>query len=203
LAISAQISNVFSGIIINMERPFKVGDWIKIGSLDEGMVTDVTWRTIRVLTRDGYTISMPNGRASDSEIHNFTSEDNRRITFYVHLSNQHDPDYLRPILDKAIRLADGVLSTPVGRSRYDGVENIFGQWVAKYHIQFFVDDYADKDNISERVWNSIWNGLSAENISLSLVGRRGADELREEVRTEDGRLGDDDTVLDEIIEGIT
>ena len=70
-------------------------------------------------------------------------------------------------------------------------------------IQFFVDDYSDKENISERVWNRIWSGLTENGISLSLVGRRGADEMSEEGRAEDDRTRDDDSVLDEIIEGVT
>jgi potassium efflux system protein len=54
LAIQANLSNIFSGVAINLERPFRVGDWVKIGSYDEGIVIDVNWRTTRLKTRNGY-----------------------------------------------------------------------------------------------------------------------------------------------------
>ncbi|MCI5132612.1 MAG: hypothetical protein D3904_14135, partial [Candidatus Electrothrix sp. EH2] len=44
LAIQMNISNIFSGIAISIERPFRIGDWVKIGD-QEGKVVDMTWRT--------------------------------------------------------------------------------------------------------------------------------------------------------------
>jgi branched-chain amino acid transport system substrate-binding protein len=70
LAIQVNISNVFSGIAINIERPFRVGDWVKIGNLEEGRVVDVTWRTTRLSTRAGIVLSVPNSVASEASIHN-------------------------------------------------------------------------------------------------------------------------------------
>ncbi|HNM06173.1 MAG TPA: ABC transporter substrate-binding protein, partial [Leptospiraceae bacterium] len=68
LAIQVNIANVFSGIAINMERPFRVGDWIKIGTMDEGRVVDITWRTTRIRLRNQVMVSVPNSMASEAAI---------------------------------------------------------------------------------------------------------------------------------------
>ncbi|OQW95276.1 MAG: hypothetical protein BWK79_03015, partial [Beggiatoa sp. IS2] len=68
LAIQINISNIFSGIAINIEHPFRVGDWVTIGKFEEGRVLDVTWRTTRIMTRMGCVLSIPNSVASESII---------------------------------------------------------------------------------------------------------------------------------------
>ncbi|MCP4686562.1 MAG: ABC transporter substrate-binding protein, partial [Desulfobacterales bacterium] len=76
LAIQINITNIFSGIAINLERPFRVGDWVKIGS-DTGRVTDITWRTTRVHTIMDNIISVPNSIASEAVVVNYNYPDDK------------------------------------------------------------------------------------------------------------------------------
>ena len=53
LAVQMNISNLFAGLAIHFERPFRVGDWILVtpprgSAIAEGQVIDMTWRTTRV-----------------------------------------------------------------------------------------------------------------------------------------------------------
>ncbi len=43
------ISNIFSGIALNVERPFRIGDWIEVGD-NKGKVVNMTWRSTRIET---------------------------------------------------------------------------------------------------------------------------------------------------------
>ena len=52
LAIQMNISNIFSGVAMAMEQPFKPGDWVKVSNYDEGEVIDISWRTTKILTED-------------------------------------------------------------------------------------------------------------------------------------------------------
>lgn len=62
LGFSAQstLGEMFARIAISISRPFKVGDWIKIGDKDEGQVIDQTWRHVQIRTRDRCTLNVPN-----------------------------------------------------------------------------------------------------------------------------------------------
>ena len=71
LAIQANIANVFSGIMLNLERPFKVGDILKIktGATSKwAEVIDISWRTTKVKDATKHIISIPNAVMSESVI---------------------------------------------------------------------------------------------------------------------------------------
>nr|VFK25128.1 MAG: Mechanosensitive ion channel [Candidatus Kentron sp. LFY] len=64
LAIQTNLSNIFSGIAVNLERPFRIGDWVKLADFDEGKVVNVTWRSVRIRTPNNHIISIPNSTAA-------------------------------------------------------------------------------------------------------------------------------------------
>lgn len=164
LAVQANIANIFSGIVLNMERPFTVGDWVRIGSLDEGRVIDITWRTTRVKTRNGYVISVPNSKVSEAEIHNYDSFDVVRIELEFTLDASVPVDIAAPVMEKALFGTPNVLETPEGEIRFKGVRNNYGVWVADYELQFWIDNYGRREEISEKVLANVWAALRAHNI---------------------------------------
>ncbi len=66
LALQDSLANFFAGIHILVETPIRVGDWIQLASGDEGTVTDIGWRTTRVLTGTQNVIVIPNSRITSS-----------------------------------------------------------------------------------------------------------------------------------------
>ena len=148
LAVQANISNIFSGIVINMERPFNVGDWVQIGDVDEGWVVDITWRTTRVKVRNGYVVSIPNGQVSEAQIHNFNSFDAVRMEVPLYLDAKYPMMEAAQIMEDAVAQAPDILDTPEREVRFKGVNWEFG-WVAEYEIQFWIDHYARKEEIVE------------------------------------------------------
>jgi potassium efflux system protein len=80
LAVQINITNIFAGVALNLERPFRVGDWIMIHGRTPGVgdgvigkVTDINWRTTRLETADDTEIVIPNGIISEKTITNFMS----------------------------------------------------------------------------------------------------------------------------------
>jgi MscS family membrane protein len=71
LALAAQdtLKNVFGSLMIFMDKPFKVGDWI-IGDKIEGEVESVGFRSTRVRTFQNSLTSVPNGKIADMTIDN-------------------------------------------------------------------------------------------------------------------------------------
>jgi len=182
LAVQANISNIFSGIVINMERPFNVGDWVMIGDVDEGRVVDITWRTTRVKVRNGYVVSIPNGQVSEAQIHNFNSFDTVRMEVPLSLDATYPMMEAAQIMEDAVAQAPDILDTPEREVRFKGVNWEFG-WVAEYEIQFWIDQYARKEEIVEGALSVIWTALAQHGIkpceeSPDLVDERpGAVEL--------------------------
>ncbi len=159
LAIQANISNVFSGIAINIERPFVVGDWVKIGDLEEGEVVDITWRTVRVKSRDGFTISVPNGQASEMAVHNYTAGKVTRLTFNLNVDPNADPRFIEEVLMRALVAAPNVVKEPKPTVRYNGTVDGYNDWGGNFSIQYWIANYAMREQVASDVWDYVWAEL--------------------------------------------
>lgn len=74
VALAAQntLANVFGSITILADRPFRVGDFVKIAG-DEGTVERIGLRSTRLRTPDGVLVTIPNKTVADSAISNVTA----------------------------------------------------------------------------------------------------------------------------------
>ena len=156
LAIQVNIANIFSGIAINLERPFRVGDWIKLHlnrEFFEGQVLDVTWRTTRLKTREGGILSIPNSAASESMIHNYHYPDNcYKSKQVLKVSYIHSPEKIKQVLLDAIISTGIVLDEPKPEMRFKGFDGLS----AEYEITYYLSDYGKRDTENEIIWSRIW-----------------------------------------------
>ena len=72
LALQNTLADVFAGIAVGIEAPFRVGDRISIGDKTEGRVVQVNWRSIRIQTDGDDVITVPNSVVAKAEIANRT-----------------------------------------------------------------------------------------------------------------------------------
>ncbi len=170
LAIQINIANIFSGIAINLETPFRIGDWVKIGQFDEGKVIDINWRTTRLHTRNDCVLSIPNSQASESPIQNFSFPTNgywKYIT--VHVDVHNSPERVKKILLDAILSCNCVQPEPKPGTKFLGLTaEMTGQsvtWAANYLCSSYVKDYADKFSHNEEIWSAIWTHLKNAGIN--------------------------------------
>ncbi len=171
LAIQINISNIFSGIAINMERPFRIGDWIKIGNYDDGRVVDITWRTTRIQTGNGCILSIPNSQASESAVQNFSYPDGfYKQIFTVQTDPVHPPNRVKKILMDSVLAAEAVIKSQPPLVRYLGVNQATHSqsvpWAANYLIIAPVWDYSMKATNYDSIWERIWTHLNRAGIRL-------------------------------------
>ncbi len=84
LATQALIADFFSGIVISLQRPFKIGDYIEIEG-DRGTVIEVNWRASQILTSLNRLITFPNGKVAGATIINYTHAMPLRFAFWITL----------------------------------------------------------------------------------------------------------------------
>ncbi len=72
--------NFFSGVVIILDRPFSVGDWIKVGDV-EGEVVDINFRSTKVCGLDKSIYVLTNSTVSSATINNVTLRDRRLYRF--------------------------------------------------------------------------------------------------------------------------
>ena len=87
IALAAQdaAKNLFGGVVILVDKPFSVGDWIETSTF-EGVVEDISFRSTRIRTFEDSLVTVPNSTLSNDLITNWSKMNKRRIDFYITLS---------------------------------------------------------------------------------------------------------------------
>jgi MscS family membrane protein len=79
LASQDTIKNAFGALMIVLDRPFKVGDWIQVGDKVDGDVESIGLRSTKVRTWPKTIISIPNGVLANEYINNWSRMPKRRV----------------------------------------------------------------------------------------------------------------------------
>jgi small-conductance mechanosensitive channel/CRP-like cAMP-binding protein len=70
LALQSSLGDVFSGIVLNIERPYRVGDWIILDDTVQGKVIETNWRATHILTGNQDVAIIPNSVIAKSKLVN-------------------------------------------------------------------------------------------------------------------------------------
>jgi small conductance mechanosensitive channel len=103
LALQGTLSNVASGVMLIVLRPFHVGDSVDIGGTT-GVVDEIGLFTTDMHTFDNVAITMPNSNVWGNMIKNFSRNNTRRVDMQFGIGYSDD-------IDKAIKVIKEILST--------------------------------------------------------------------------------------------
>lgn len=103
LAAKDSISNFFGAITVLLDRPFKVGDWVVIGT-SEGEVIEINLRTTLVRTSLDTIITIPNANLVNIPVENWGKRRWRRWQSMVHLDINSDPDKVESFCQRSLDL---------------------------------------------------------------------------------------------------
>jgi small conductance mechanosensitive channel len=111
LAARPLLQDLGAGLIIQLRRPFRMGDQVSIDEV-EGQIDEVSARTVRIITIDGMRVHFPNRKVLEGAITNLTTEGQRLTTFTVGAAYDTDLDLAREVIVTAMESASTVLSSP-------------------------------------------------------------------------------------------
>ena len=111
LAFQGSLSNLASGVMLLVFRPFKVGDVVSLGGTT-GKIDEIELFTTKMITPDNRLIIFPNRGIFGSTIENVTHFDTRRVDVDVGVDYGADIDRTREILLEAARSVEGGMSDP-------------------------------------------------------------------------------------------
>ncbi|NUO76076.1 MAG: mechanosensitive ion channel [Lysobacter sp.] len=97
LALKDSLSNIASGVMLIMQRPFRVGDYVQAAGI-EGTVDQIRVFQTRLRTVDNRTVVLPNSLITTAPIVNFTANPRRRIDIAVGVGYDDDLQKARETL---------------------------------------------------------------------------------------------------------
>jgi len=150
------ISDVFSGIALNFDHPYRIGDWVEPAPGLVGRVAEITWRTTRLVTRDGALVVVPNGLVATGRLVNYSDpEPTFRVNLKVPLDHRVPVDRAKQVL-----LAGAVSATrSFPNLRPDVLAQDTGESGVTYIVRFWVPDYAEENACRDAVLSGVLDAL--------------------------------------------
>ena len=103
--------NFIAGVLMLIQQPFEIGEFIEIGSYS-GTVEAIDLRATQVRTTDGKLVMIPNGEVMISPITNFSKAEKRRVAISTGVAYDSDPESVHQTATAAINGVEGLLSEP-------------------------------------------------------------------------------------------
>ncbi|SMO94611.1 MscS family membrane protein [Gracilimonas mengyeensis] len=98
LAARETLANFFGSVTIFMDRPFKIGDWIKTDNV-EGTVEEVGFRSTRIRTFHNSLVSVPNSNLANTDIDNLGLRRYRRLKTVLNLTYSTTPEQMEAFVE--------------------------------------------------------------------------------------------------------
>jgi len=158
--------NLFGGIIagisLQINRPYKVGDWLQVGERF-AEVMEINWRSTRLCTNDNIYLDIPNNemiRQMIVNLHYPTEIHAMRIR--VGVDYNAPPNRVKDALFRAASSASGVLaSPPVKIFLVD-----FADHAVTYEIKFYMGNHARINQVNDAVRTNVWYELKRRGITI-------------------------------------
>ena len=174
LALQDTLSNFFAGMHLLMERPIRVGDYVKISTGEEGFVTDIGWRTTRIKQLANNLIIVPNNKIAQSIIINHSMPDNKMaLLMKIGVSYSSDPAHVEKVLVDEASRAVGEVPGLLGDPNPPFVRFIpgFGDYSLDFTLICQVASYVDQYLVQHELRKRIFERFKAEGIEFPFPTR--------------------------------
>ena len=162
LALQDTLGNFVAGLAIQVEKPFRLGHWIRLGEW-EGEVAEITWRAVKVRTRDGNQVIIPNGELSKSALTNYSEPAApTRVHVEVGAAYEHPPSAVKAAIHEALDHEPLVLRVP----KPHVVLAAFADSAITYRAHFWVERLTLDEEATNRVRTGIYYSFRRQGISI-------------------------------------
>jgi small conductance mechanosensitive channel len=110
-ALQGSLSNFAAGILMVIFKPFKVGDFVEVASV-QGTVQEIQVLTTVLNTLDNVRIIVPNAQVTSGIIRNFTANDTRRVDLTIGVSYDDDLKKAKQVIENVLRTDARILKNP-------------------------------------------------------------------------------------------
>jgi len=171
LSFAAQdtLANLFAGIAILADKPYKIGDYIILDSGERGKVTHIGLRSTRLLTRDDVEVSIPNSAMGNAKIVNEAGgpEAQYRIRASVGVAYGSDIDKVQKVLLDVASDNSRILAQPEARTRFRG----FGDSSLDFDLLCWIERPAQRGLVVHELNCAIYKAFESAGISIPFPQR--------------------------------
>ena len=167
LALQDSLGNLFAGIALHTEAPFRVGDWVKVGDRD-GKVEQISWRATRLRTWDGDTLTVPNNEVARHGILNYSlpKAPHSRV-LSIGVSYHTPPNKVVSVLEGLLAQVQGLVPDPA-----PGVRVVhYDESAIRYEVRYWIPAYEDYRRIESEIHRLAWYHFRRHGIEIPFPSR--------------------------------
>jgi len=156
------LGGIIAGMSLQINRPYKVGDWLQVGDRF-AEVMEINWRSTRLCTNDNIYLDIPNNeivRTTIINLHYPTEVHAMRIRIGVDYNVP--PNRVKDALARAAQSAKNVLPSPPVKVFL--VE--FGDHAVTYEIKYYMGNHARINETNDAVRTNVWYELKRQRINI-------------------------------------
>ncbi len=152
LSLQEILSDLFVGVVLQMETPFVIGDWVELAG-EKGCVVAQSWRTTSIMTHSKNFVIFTNSNVASERIINYSRPNpvqRQDITFGI--DENAPPNYVKQVLQESMMKTKGILKDPPPVAHVTA----FGDSEVLYTIRYWIDDFSLVEEIQDRVLSLVW-----------------------------------------------
>jgi small-conductance mechanosensitive channel len=151
-ALQDTLGNLFAGLAIQIEKPFRVGHWVNVAGKD-GMVSEITWRATKIRTKTGNFVIVPNSALARDTITNY-SEPIPETQIEVDIGASYDtpPNRVKTTILEAIK-NEPLLA---GSRQPEVLLADFAASAVTYRVRVWTRNFALDEVICDRIRSSVY-----------------------------------------------
>ncbi len=163
------LANLFAGLFILADAPYKIGDWIVLDTGERGMVTAVGLRSTRLLTRDDVEVTLPNAVIANAKIVNESGGpwERARVSITVGVAYGSDVDRVRAALVETAQASEFVAGEPEPRVRFSE----FGDSALVFRLLCWIDRPVLRGQAIDDLHTRIYRRFLADGIEIPFPQR--------------------------------
>lgn len=164
LALQNILGDIFSSFSILIDKPFQVGDFIKIGT-DVGVVEKIGIKTTHLRTLDGQTLIVANRELTTTRVENFRQVKKRRALFILGVIYESKAADLEKIPNLIKDLIEKQEAAEFDRCHFKS----FGDFSLNFEVSYYVaaDSYKDFLDVVEKINLDIFKSFKESNIEFA------------------------------------
>lgn len=158
------LANLFSGVLILADAPYKIGDYIVLDSGERGMVTHIGLRSTRMLTRDDVELTIPNAIMGSTKIINESGGPYKKFRIRVRIGVAYgsDIDQVKQLLLDIAEHEESVCPDPEPRIRFRN----FGNSSLDLDLLCWVEDPSLRGRVVDILLSKIYRAFNENGIEI-------------------------------------
>lgn len=158
------LGDLFSGFSLTIERPFKIGDWVRLDDGTEGQVQDINWRATHLRKWDKTSYVIPNSQLARQSFTNLGASRHPFAPWYlVKVSGEHHPERVVELLKKAVAGCNVPLPSPEPIVRLMSADSTPYTYMVWLHFSDYPTMFAGR----EELYREIDSVFRAEGIAIA------------------------------------